>query len=103
MLNEHTHDEKPIKEAIYQTIEAIKAKTLEGSATPAELVEQELSKLDPTIQGQMVQVRSIKRMAQRLLKKNRIKNNSSFKKEKNLLDKNCDFNATRYEHLKVVY
>ena len=103
MLNEHTHDEKPIKEAIYQTIEAIKAKTLEGSATPAELVEQELSKLDPSIQGQMVQVRSIKRMAQRLLKKNRIKHTSSFKKEKNLLDKNCDFNATRYEHLKVIY
>ena len=51
MLNEHTHDEKPIKEAIYQTIESIKAKTLEGSATPAKLVEQELSKLDPTIQG----------------------------------------------------
>ena len=41
------------KEAIYQTIEAIKAKTLEGSATPAELVEQELSKLDPTIQGKV--------------------------------------------------
>ena len=53
MLNEHTHDEKPIKEAIYQTIEAIKAKTLEGSATPAELVEQELGKLDPTIQGKV--------------------------------------------------
>ena len=51
----------------------------------------------------MVQVRSIKRMAQRLLKKNRIKNNSSFKKENNILDKNCDFNATRYEHLKVIY
>ena len=53
MLNEHTHDEKPIKEAIYQTIEAIKSKTLEGSATPAKLVEQELSKLDPTIQGKV--------------------------------------------------
>ena len=53
MLNEHTHDEKPIKEAIYQTIETIKVKTLEGSATPAELVEQELSKLDPTIQGKV--------------------------------------------------
>jgi hypothetical protein len=64
------------------------------------LVEQELSKLDPTIQGQMVQVRSIKRMAQRLLKKNKIKHNLSFKKEKNILDKNCDFNAARYEHLK---
>ena len=55
------------------------------------------------IQGQMVQVRSIKRMAQRLLKKNRIKHNSNFKKENNILDKNCDFNATRYEHLKVIY
>ena len=53
MLNEHTHDEKPIKEAIYQTIETIKVKTLEGSVTPAELVEQELSKLDPTIQGKV--------------------------------------------------
>ena len=53
MLNEHTHDEKPIKEAIYQTIESIKAKTLEGFVTPAELVEQELSKLDPTIQGKV--------------------------------------------------
>ena len=53
MLNEHTHDEKPIKEAIYQTIDAIKAKTLEGFATPAESVEQELSKLDPTIQGKV--------------------------------------------------
>ena len=53
MLNEHTHDEKPIKKAIYQTIESIKSKTLEGSVTPAELVEQELSKLDPTIQGKV--------------------------------------------------
>ena len=51
----------------------------------------------------MVQVRSIKRMAQRLLKKNRIKHNSSLQKGKNILDKNCDFSANRYEHLKVIY
>ena len=70
---------------------------MEGSGTPAKLVEQELSKLDPKIQGQMAQVRSIKRMAQRLLKKNRIKE-KSFKKEV-FQDQNCDFNG-RYEHLK---